>query len=358
MTFLERFLNVNKKDRVFGLDLLRSIAIILVLILHSEFIIRKLYPDFHVVFVDGVDLFFVLSGFLIGGILIKEFNEQNKFNFLKFWSKRWLRTLPNYYLLLSVISVLYFSNPDIYFNWKYLFFLQNFNIPNPRFFPESWSLCIEEWFYIISPILIFIFFKILKNKKVSILSSIFFLVIFSLGYRYYKSFQFEYVEINYDMYFRKIVLARLDGLALGVFAAYLNYYYKLTFDSNKKIKLFLALILIVIYTQIPFSQFHFIFSSSLLSLAVFLSLPFLLALKEYPNYLGSLILYISVISYSLYIIHFTLVMWNIIDISEYQSFSQMSLNYIGYFIITFIISTINFKYFESYFLTVKSKISD
>ena len=134
MTFLERFLNVNKKNRVFGLDLLRSIAIILVLILHSEFIIRKLYPDFHIVFVDGVDLFFVLSGFLIGGILIKDFNEKKKFNIFKFWSKRWLRTLPNYYLLLSVISILYFSNPNIYFNWKYLFFFKTLIYPIQDFF--------------------------------------------------------------------------------------------------------------------------------------------------------------------------------------------------------------------------------
>ncbi|MBT8377560.1 MAG: acyltransferase family protein, partial [Bacteroidia bacterium] len=99
----------SQSQRIFGLDVVRAIAILLVLISHSTILI---FPEsnsnavFAIQFFGtiGVDIFFVLSGYLIGRILLKQLQTQD-FSFknvLYFWIRRWFRTLPNYYLILIV----------------------------------------------------------------------------------------------------------------------------------------------------------------------------------------------------------------------------------------------------------------
>jgi peptidoglycan/LPS O-acetylase OafA/YrhL len=139
----------NSSKYVFGLDLLRAIAILLVvfsslffLMPNAQGLITQLMSISNVI---GVEIFFVLSGFLLGRkffyFVIKE-----DFNFKllsKFWIRRWFRVLPIYYLvlLINIVLTLYIGleiPPDL---WKYAFFLQNFSSPiNATFFYESWSL--------------------------------------------------------------------------------------------------------------------------------------------------------------------------------------------------------------------------
>jgi peptidoglycan/LPS O-acetylase OafA/YrhL len=145
-------------QRVFGLDLMRAIAILLVLFSHCRPFLTKVFPGLDGVSeigLYGVELFFVLSGFLIGGILIKTYENETSFKSLRiFWYKRWFRTMPNYYLFLIVNIVMFsffaptkITEPII----SYFFFLQNFAWPKTVFFSISWSLCIEEWFYMLYP---------------------------------------------------------------------------------------------------------------------------------------------------------------------------------------------------------------
>ena len=119
-------------NRVFGLDLLRFIAIIMVLIGHSLIFVPQEYKvKVYGFLLDGVSIFFVLSGFLIGGILIKQL-EKSKPNYaglLEFWKRRWLRTLPAYlvvllFLLIYTAIVLPNNLPSDWY--KFFFFLQNF----------------------------------------------------------------------------------------------------------------------------------------------------------------------------------------------------------------------------------------
>ncbi len=108
-------------DRIFGFDILRACAIIFVVAVHGRFLVEGtfLYDFPYLIFADGVDLFFVLSGFLIGTILLKEISTSKSFTFSQltnFWKRRWFRTLPNYYLILlvNVIIVKYnIINEDI-----------------------------------------------------------------------------------------------------------------------------------------------------------------------------------------------------------------------------------------------------
>ena len=151
-------LHPDYESRVYGLDIMRALAIIFVVLEHG-LMLQKANTTFPwIKLINGVELFFVLSGFLIGGMLIRIFEKSNTFGIKtmgRFWIRRWFRTLPNYYLVLLInIFIVYFGiiHEDFsQFNWKFFFFLQNFSGPFTNFFWESWSLSIEEWFYLIFP---------------------------------------------------------------------------------------------------------------------------------------------------------------------------------------------------------------
>ena len=153
LTPIKHYLKVDLdlEHRVFGLDLMRAVAILMVVLVHGDAIVKPVFPNFPKFMIfDGVDLFFVLSGFLIGQILLKVFlrNEFNFMSVLQFLKRRWFRTLPNYYFVL-ILALLYtvISTGGIgRFSGDYLFFLQNFRQRHPDFFAVAWSLTIEEWF--------------------------------------------------------------------------------------------------------------------------------------------------------------------------------------------------------------------
>src|SRR5262249_13567018 len=97
----------SSEERVFGLDLMRAIAIALVLVCHSWALSDV--PSYwgegiaSVLGVLGVELFFVLSGFLIGNILLRQFEHGvDVGEMFSFWRRRWFRTLPAYYLYLLI----------------------------------------------------------------------------------------------------------------------------------------------------------------------------------------------------------------------------------------------------------------
>ncbi len=148
-----------------GLDLLRAMAILLILILHARDFIYDIPPRLDQIIGHGwigVDLFFVLSGYLIGNQLFNtEFKSYSE-NLKEFWIKRWTRTLPLYFIVLFTYVII---KPLLGFPFQgspypFLVFIQNYY--NPQDFVQSWSLCIEEQFYIILPI---IFYFLLNQKS-------------------------------------------------------------------------------------------------------------------------------------------------------------------------------------------------
>src|SRR5687767_9357597 len=145
----------TKSHRLFGLDVLRAFAILLVLAAHT-WPSRQAGAWANAFGVLGVELFFVLSGFLIGGILFR-LSERGQLStwqdLMSFWRRRWFRTLPNYYLFLMLhvawrTWVLGFPGV-IHTNWEHFVFWQNFDHGPSYFFAEAWSLAIEEWFYLL-----------------------------------------------------------------------------------------------------------------------------------------------------------------------------------------------------------------
>lgn len=141
-----------------SLDGVRAIAIILVMSFHYEITHFGWF---------GVQLFFVLSGFLITGILWKEkqTNAPLSFKFKKFWVRRSLRIFPLYfgYLLFISLTYIFFHFPSYYAQYAPYLFTYTFNytrsLPqwqgNPLF-THLWSLCIEEQFYLFFPLIMFL----------------------------------------------------------------------------------------------------------------------------------------------------------------------------------------------------------
>lgn len=142
-------------NRIVGLDTLRAAAIALVLVYHHAVVIPG--PSSLGVLAQvgwsGVDLFFVLSGYLIGNQILSTFAKGERFSVGTFFARRLLRTLPNYYVVLA----LYWLLPSALAGsstaplWRLLSFTQNLDLHYGQTFTHSWSLCIEEQFYLILP---------------------------------------------------------------------------------------------------------------------------------------------------------------------------------------------------------------
>lgn len=140
----------------FGLDLVRAGAILAVLFNHSAewWWGATRQGEIQAAFIGraGVEAFFSLSGFLIGGILLRTIRGGLGPSALgRFWTRRWMRTLPAYWVVLIALNAL-FDMQD----WRSFLFLQNF-VPGTHWTPftsPTWSLVLEEWFYLFMPVLL------------------------------------------------------------------------------------------------------------------------------------------------------------------------------------------------------------
>lgn len=356
-------LNLNSQNRIFGLDLLRAIAILFVMILHAGRFLpfpEKYHPYYVKIIYDGVGIFFVLSGFLIGGILIREV-EQKKFNFrslTQFWKKRWSRTLPNYFLFVIVLMPLY--SASVMDTIQHLFFVQNiYHQPIGSPIEWSWSLSVEEWFYLSIPFLVFlgIFFLKIQPKTVflGIILTLLFLII---GLRYFSYFnQNLWGGIKFDD-IRYSVIFRMDGIMYGVLGAYLHHYHLSFWERYKWYFFAVGCVGIGLFylTKIEQNEFYrWVFSFSVNSIAVFCLLPVLSLYKtEKNNFFRNTILHISLISYSLYLVNIPVsdflvyvIPWDYIVSNFLSSWALAKLiNHILFWGISILLATLIYKYYE------------
>jgi len=153
----------GQSRRIAGLDLVRAVAITGVVTAHATLLVDRatgLTGDLVGLRLGGigVDLFFALSGWLIGGQLYDGFRD-GTFTVWSFWRRRWLRTVPAYLVFLCVTRIIYLHHrPDApLVDWRYFVYVQNLAWPHPLAFAEAWSLSVEEWFYLITPLLLLVF---------------------------------------------------------------------------------------------------------------------------------------------------------------------------------------------------------
>jgi peptidoglycan/LPS O-acetylase OafA/YrhL len=135
-----------------AIDALRGIAILLVICFHLQI------PYIGLTTQAGVDLFFVLSGFLISGLLLRDYREYGTLRLKRFWVRRAFKILPPLYTYLLVLLVVTWSPRTWNGFLSGVFFCMNYR-PVGGMFRHTWSLSVEEQFYLLLPVLLFVLFK-------------------------------------------------------------------------------------------------------------------------------------------------------------------------------------------------------
>ena len=305
--------------RVFGLDVMRAVAIALVLLDHFLLLLRLCYPGGRgwsvMAGYFGVEIFFVLSGFLIGGILIRDFHDAgaSAATLSRFWCRRWLRTLPLFYLFvglnLAINASVVAPSPDW---WKHLLFLQNFHSPAGPFFVEAWSLAVEEWFYLLAPVFIFALVKTGLPLKRAVLYTAAGGIICATAWR------MHIVATGHPDWLsgsRSVVTMRLDACMYGVLAAWWAHYAPASWNTWRCAKLLAGLLcLFAAGTMFRFLPLNTSFAArthlfTLTSLGAMLCLPALAALRAAPGKWALGITCLSQWSYALYLVNFPIFMW-------------------------------------------------
>jgi len=267
----------------------------------------------------GVDLFFVLSGFLIASQLFEEINKTQRFSYRNFLIKRSFRILPAYWFTVA----LYFSLPAFHEKealpplWKFLTFTQNFGL-NVRYygtFSHAWSLCVEEHFYLLLPLILLALLPFPKIfRKAYWLLPLLLLAVVCLrrhGYSVYNSIPedgdaplYWYRAIYYPTY------CRLDGLLAGVGLAAIHAFRPLLWNKIARLGNWhlVFCILTFIFSYIFISDQQSMGGSVLGFLFVALGFSFLLlAATSERCYLykrrSKATAFIAAISYTLYLTH-------------------------------------------------------
>lgn len=339
-----------------SLDGLRAIAALMVMFFHffqhlntsnSFILLIKKLSGFGQ---TGVSLFFVLSGFLITRILLKE-KESEKY-FLNFYVRRSLRIFPLYYLYLILVFFIipFFENATIQsfsqqiYHWVYLqdFAITfNWNYSGPIHF---WSLAVEEHFYLFFPLIVYFF-----NEK-QLIRFLCALVVISVLLRYVLSLN------GYEVFY--FTFTRLDELCLGAFLAILELRGKLTEASAKRF-IYLSIMMLIPALLL---WYHFTSESNLylqtfkyllISTIYFCLIGFIVAVNKQNIFARLLsikpLLFAGKISYGLYVYHGICFAY----FSKYFQSNYFLINFFGAFTFAFVISSLSFYVFEKHFLKLK-----
>jgi peptidoglycan/LPS O-acetylase OafA/YrhL len=293
--------------RNYTLDFLRFIAITLVIVSHSNFnnpsnfVHRIMAPGFL-----GVDLFFVLSGFLVSGLIITEFDKYKSFNPKLFLVRRGFKIYPTYYIFLLSASAyqLYSHRFSIKGFLCDFFFLSNYTNYSGRAW--FWSLSLEEHFYLIICIIFFLLIKFNRFSWKSIFTVYLCLLAISFSWRFYNYINYSQLDFRRDI---TMTHGRLDSLFVGVLLYY-SYYYKnglyKFIIANGKWLFALSLILVLSnYTDIRENRIVVLALLSLNSIFFGIIIIYLLSKESInDNYIVKKLSYIGRYSYPIYVIGF------------------------------------------------------
>ena len=334
------------------IDTLRAIAVLAVIIYHANF-----YLFGNLVFSGGylgVDIFFIISGYLITSIILKELIEKDSFSFKNFYIKRIKRILPAllFVMLVSIpFSWIYlyptdlvsFSKSILYslgFTSNFYFHFSGLEYGSPegllKPFLHTWSLSVEEQYYILFPIGLVLVFKFLRKHLLYffLISFVISLLLADWGSKNYPSATFYFLH------------TRIWELILGSLLAY----YEIKLGHRGQNKILCQIFPILGLTLIVYSFFSFdgkIFHPSFYTLIPAIGVSLILWFSYEDNFILKILSYkvfvkIGLISYSLYLWHYPIFSFA----NHLEIFFNNNLEKFLLILVTFILSIFTYYFIE------------
>ena len=173
----------------------------------------------------GMDLFFFLSGFLIGAILLRSIEVEKKQNVRRFYLRRVFRTFPSYYVVLTflacVMTLTAAQRHNLIYEYTYTTNYTSLRRPDVVMF-WGWSLALEEQFYLTVPIFLFVLSRLRTDRGRAVLLILVWLSALVTRLVYYRLHRpFTDLELYDQIYFR--TRTRFDPLVAGIFLAFLQH---------------------------------------------------------------------------------------------------------------------------------------
>lgn len=331
---------------VSGLDGLRAFAILLVMLSHANF---QFFQNGGI----GVPVFFALSGFLITTLLLEEFKKYNKIEFKAFYIRRTFRLFPALYcmLLFTFLYALFFNSKmyddivtEIIAAGLYVYNLSwIWNVKQVMLY-HTWSLGVEEQFYLIWPILLFIFLKYNSIKWLSILLTVFIL----------------FIGINETfVLFNNSGISILNSITnesifMGCLVAILRWKGMILFKIPSWIA-FLSIISIFLLGMFPHDTFNSFFEKR--TPGVFAILIILYLIRDKNDLLSKIFtnklsVFIGKISYSLYLWHLP-----VFKVFSFDSSLPSLVSFFGKFIVSLLFALLSWFLLEKKAITYGHKWS-
>src|SRR6188472_982470 len=213
----------RNRERQPGLDLLRALAIVVVVVYHAALFGFKLPGRVDRFGWIGVDLFFVLSGYLIGGQLLASLARDQRIKLGRFFTRRALRIVPAYFVVLAIYFLLpaWREYPEMSQPlWKFLLSVQNIALHGGTAFSHAWSLAVEDQFYVALPFLLLFLYR--RPRAAIIVPCL--IVVGGVGLRAFLAAQTASVDggvsfRGFQAWIYYPTWTRLDPLVLGVVLA-------------------------------------------------------------------------------------------------------------------------------------------
>ena len=307
------------------LDILRCAAVIAVMCHHSGPYHKGIIPLFEKIGWAGVDLFFVLSGFLISGLLFCEYKKHQQINITRFLIRRGFKIYPSFYVFLvgAGIAARLFARNMASTTTDYLheaFFVQNYF---PGIWGHTWSLAVEEHFYILLPIFLLLLARYSPNREnpfkviprvfvgvaiVSVVSRALFLLVAQPNI---------FLGLSY-----RATNSRMDALFFGVLLGYLHHFHVAQLsafvESNRVGVAILSFGLLSIplfvaretgaFVVMGFTGMYLGFGGLLL-LSLYIGRTIPPRLHRIPSIIGSCMAFLGAYSYSVYLWHVPMSFW-------------------------------------------------
>ena len=378
-------LTASKQVHFFNLDVLRFVAAFMIVIVHgysailsweglpkllrrdtaNEFssddnlnslglFLKRLIQNFDL----GVEFFFLISGFLITYLMLKEISMTGKLNIPKFYMRRILRIWPLYFFIIAITPVLarWTGSEEPHYWWN-IFFANNYiTIIKSNYEPglaHFWSICVEEQFYLVWPVFLFL---IPVNRLPVLFAVLIFLSVLSRWYYFENSPDwFNHTKLN--------SLCRMDTLAIGGWLAWVMYHNPLQINVNGWIRagVYAIFLLLLCFDDVHQTDglFQVLFKRLIYtSILGFLLLNYLFNPNAWFNFKKKNIFhYLGKISFGIYMYHnilFSVVFLKILINNNLYGFWIFWAVYVPMVII---LSILSYEFFEKHFLKLKSRFA-